>query len=232
MSVQSPPRFPSVDDPGSVPAEPQPWQPRSAWVVAAAIAAAVVFVALIVVLARGHARGGSSSATIAVTTTPTTAPVTATTVAPTTTFPTSPPNPTVEAVRAQYFAFWHAFDDYGRGTGPFDPTAFKNTFGPVATGGEYTHLFDYFQTNRLKGLAFRGGRPPEEELAPTITLEDPAQATVTDCSTSSGETYDVATGAVVKPADSTPAPIVVVMRIVDGTWKVTSVATPDQPCTR
>lgn len=233
MSLRSPPRFPGVEDTGPVPAEPQPPpQDRRGWVVMAAVVSAVV-VAVIVVVALATDDADSPSPTTAAATTPTTATAPATSAPPPTAAPTTVAAPTVEdAVRAQYFAFWRAFDSYGRGTGPFDPVEFKATFGPVASGGEYTHLFDYFQNLRLRGYAFRGGGTPEEELSPKIKMESPAEATITDCSSSSGETYDVKTGAVVEPAGTGPARLVVVMRLIDGTWKVTSVGGGDEPCTR
>ncbi|MGH3371634.1 MAG: hypothetical protein ACRDPR_16705 [Nocardioidaceae bacterium] len=195
----------------------------------AAISAAVVAAVLVAVTVGGGDDTSAPATTTAPVTTPTTAAAPSTTATVAT---TAPADPVVEAVKAQYFRFWRAFDDYGRATGPFDPVEFKNTFGPVASGGEYTHLFDYFQSNRIKGLAFRGGRPPEEELAPRITLESPAEATIEDCSSSSGETYKVATREVVEPADASPARMVVVMRLIDGAWKVTSVAGRDEPCAR
>lgn len=229
MSLRSPPRFPRVEDTRPVPAEPQPPpQDRWGWVVMAGVVSAVV-VAVIVVVALGT--GGTDSPTTPAATTPTTATAPTTTTPPTTTAPTTVAVPTVEdAVRAQYFAFWRAFDSYGRGTGPFDPVEFKATFGPVASGGEYTHLFDYFQNLRLRGLAFRGGRTPEEELAPKIKMESPAEATITDCASSTGETYNVKTGETVEPADPSPEQLIVVMRLADGVWRVTSVGGQGEPC--
>lgn len=233
MSLRSPPRFPRVEDTGSVPAEPQPApQDRRGWAVMAAVLAAVG-VAVVVAVALGTGTDESQSPSTTAATTATTASAPTTTEPAATTAPTTASVPTVEdAVRAQYFQFWRVFDDYGRGTGRFDPVEFKNTFGPVASGGEYTHLFDYFQNNRLRGYAFRGGRPPEEELAPRIKMESPAEATIEDCSSSSGETYNVATGAVVEPAGTGPARLVVVMRLIDGAWKVTSVGGGNEPCVR
>lgn len=213
-----------------VPAEPQPPpQDRRGWVVMAAVVSAVA-AAVILVVARSTDGTDSPGPTTAATTTPTTATA-PTTAPPATAAPTTVATPTVEdAVRAQYFAFWRAFDSYGRGTGPFDPVEFKATFGPVASGGEYTHLFDYFQNLRLRGLAFRGGGRPEEELAPKIKMESPAEATITDCASSTGETYNVKTGETVEPADPSPEQLIVVMRLADGVWRVTSVGGQGEPC--
>ncbi len=204
-------------------------QDRRGWVVMAAVLTAVV-VAVIVAVALGADRNDSQSPSTTAATTPTTA-ATATTAPLATTAPTTAAARTVEdAVRAQYFAFWRAFDSYGRGTGPFDPVEFKATFGPVASGGEYTHLFDYFQNLRLRGLAFRGGGTPEEELAPTIRMESAAEATITDCASSTGETYNVKTGETVEPADPSHEQLIVVMRLTDGVWRVTSVGGQGAPC--
>lgn len=229
MSLQSPPRFPGVEDTGPVPAEPQPPpQDRRGWVVMAAVVGAVV-VAVVLVVARSTDGTDGPSPTTTAATTPTTASA-PTTAPPATAAPTTAV-PTVEdAVRAQYFAFWRAFDSYGRGTGPFDPVEFKATFGPVASGGEYTHLFDYFQNLRLRGLAFRGGGTPEEELSPKITMESPAEATIIDCASSTGETYNVKTGETVEPADPSHEQLIVVMRLADGVWRVTSVGGQGEPC--
>lgn len=228
MSLQSPPEFAQAED-GRHDDRPGPRAGRSRLVLIALLAVGLIGVAWAILGQDDDGARRSSGPTSPTTAapTPTNPPVTGPAAPPTTAVPTAE-----DIVRARYFEFWRTYDTYAAGTGPFDPVEFKATFGPLAAGGEYTHLFDYFQTNRLKGLAVRGARSPEEDLRPSITLESDSEATVTDCAFSSGETYNVKTGEATGPANPTPERLIVVMRLEDGAWKVTSVAGQGEPCAR
>ena len=227
MSLHSPPGFAQVED-GRHGDRPGPRAGRTRLVLIALLVFGLIGAAARAILGPDDEDTGQSSAQ-----------ATRTTAVPTPTAPvaTDPPpsatsavSSTENIVRARYFEFWRAFDSFGARTAPFDPVEFKRVIGAVASGGEYTHLFDYFQANRLKGLAFRGGGAPEEELSPEIRLTSATEAVVTDCAGSSGEVYKIETGETVEAADPTRERLVVVMRLEGDVWKVTSVGGPREPC--
>lgn len=139
-----------------------------------------------------------------------------------------------EAVRSAYLHFWAVVDDYGKRTGPFDPTEAKTVLSAVATGGEYGHLFDMFQLNRLKGLVYRDGDAPDE-FAPVVTIEGPARASIRDCRTDRGGVFNASTGERVDTPTEGRRLFEVVLVREDAQWKVSSVGgrtnPEDPPCT-
>lgn len=155
-------------------------------------------------------------------------PTTSSTSPPTTT--TSVPRASEEAVIAAYQEFSRVFDTYGAQNVPFDPAEFKATVGPVATGGEYEHLFDLFQTNRAQGHVFQGGE--SDVLRPKVTELTPERAVVEDCADDSGGVFDTRNNRFVdEPTPGKTIFITAVLVIEDGRWKVTSLAGPDESCT-
>lgn len=147
---------------------------------------------------------------------------------------TPPPGDETEAVKAAYLRFWMVVDEYGKRTGKFDPVDAKTVLGAVASNGEYDHLFNTFQLNRLKGLVYRDGDAPDE-FAPVVTLEGPGRASVLDCRTDRGGLFKEATDERVDtPTDGRRLFEVVLVK--DGAeWKVSSVGgktnPEDPPCT-
>lgn len=155
-------------------------------------------------------------------------PRTSTTSLPTTT--TSVPLTSEEAVIAAYREFSRVFDTYGAQNAPFDPAEFKATVGPVATGGEYEHLFDLFQTNRAQGHVFQGGE--SDVLRPKVTELAAERAVVEDCADDTGGVFDTRNNRFVEePTPGKTIFITAVLVIEDGRWKVTSLGGPDESCT-
>lgn len=147
---------------------------------------------------------------------------------------TSLPADDKEAVKAAYLQFWAVVDEYGKRTGTFNAADAKSVLGAIATGGEYDHLFNAFQLNRLKGLVYRDGDAPDE-FAPVVTIEGPDRASVRDCRTDRGGVFKEATGERVDTATEGRRLFEVVL-VKDGLqWKVSSVGgrtnPEDPPCT-
>ncbi len=147
---------------------------------------------------------------------------------------TPPPGDEKEAIKTGYLRFWMTVDEYGKRTGRFDPVDAKAVLGAVATDGEYDHLFDTFQLNRLKGLVYRDGDTPDE-FAPVVTIEGPARASVRDCRTDRGGVFKEASGERVDTPTEGRRLFEVVL-VKDGSeWKVSSVGgrtnPEDPPCT-
>lgn len=135
-----------------------------------------------------------------------------------------------QAVLAAYREFFRVFDDYSREQAAFDPADFKARFSPVSSGGEYEHLFETFQLDRLKGLVHRGGEA--DQRRPRISELQPSRAVVEDCADDSGGIWDTHDNTWVEP--ETPGAhsfFRVVLAIEDNRWKVTSVGGEDRPCT-
>jgi hypothetical protein len=178
--------------------------------------------------------GGSGTAERSTTTTTRSPSATDTTGGATEPTTTPPPGDEKEAVKAAYLRFWMVVDEYGKRTGKFDPVDAKTVLGAVASDGEYDHLFNTFQLNRLKGLVYREGDAPDE-FAPVVTIEGPGRASVRDCRTDRGGVFKEATGERVDtPTDGRRLFEVVLVR--DGEeWKVSSVGgrtnPEDPPCT-
>lgn len=139
-----------------------------------------------------------------------------------------------EAVRNAYLQFWAVVDDYGKRTGRFDPTEAKTVLSAVATDGEYEHLFDMLQLNRLKGHVYRDGDAPDE-FAPIVTIEGPARASIRDCRTDRGGVFNASTGERVDTPTEGRRLFEVVLVKEDSQWKVSSVGgrtnPEDPPCT-
>jgi len=139
-----------------------------------------------------------------------------------------------EAVKAAYLHFWTVVDAYGKRTGPFDPGDAKAVLGAVATDGEYDHLFNTFQLNRIKGLVYRDGDAPDE-FAPVVTVEAPGRAAVRDCRTDRGGVFKEATGERVDTPTEGRRLFEVTLVKDAGQWKVSSVGgktnPEDPPCT-
>lgn len=196
---------------------------------------AATLLALIVVTgAAGCSRGGGSTAEHSPTTTPPPTSGTDTTAGATDSTTTPPAGDEREAIKAAYLRFWMVVDEYGKRTGRFDPVDAKAVLGAVATDGEYDHVFDTFQLNRLKGLAYRDGDAPDE-FAPVVTIEGPDRASVRDCRTDRGGVFKEDSGERVDtPTDGRRLFEVVLVK--DGSpWRVASVGgrtNPEDPqCT-
>ncbi|MEW6473555.1 MAG: hypothetical protein AB1679_14910 [Actinomycetota bacterium] len=151
-----------------------------------------------------------------------------------TTPPPSPAGDDTEAVKAAYLHFWTVVDEYGKRTGRFDPVDAKTTLGAIATGGEYDHLFDMFQLNRIKGLVYRDGDTPDE-FAPVITIESATRASVKDCRTDKGGIYRESDGQRIDTPTEGRRLFEVILVKEDSQWKVSSVGgkagAEDPPCT-
>jgi hypothetical protein len=132
------------------------------------------------------------------------------------------------AVIDAYRRFDAALDAYGRETGAFNPEEFKARLGPVSTGGEYEHLFERMQLNRIKGWVYRGG--DTDQLRPTVTEMTDTRAVIVDCGDDTGGIFDTKKNEFVEPV--TPGArtrFEVVMVIEDGVWKASSVG-GGEPC--
>lgn len=149
---------------------------------------------------------------------------------PTDSITTTPETPEAGALSA-YREFWSVFDAYAAEAAPFDPVAFQDRFSPVATGGEYDHLYDRFQLDRARGLVSRGGEA--DVYRPKIVESSDLRVVVEDCADDTGGIYDTKTDTVVEP--ETPGArsflrVVLVRTTVDDRWKVTSVGGEDTEC--
>lgn len=144
-----------------------------------------------------------------------------------------PPGDGTEAVKSAYLHFWTVVDEYGKRTGRFDPVDARAVLGAVATGGEYDHLFNMFQLNRIKGLVYRDGDAPDE-YAPVVTIESPTRASVKDCRTDNGGVYKESGERVDTPTVGRRLFEVILVK-EDSQWKVSSVGgrarAEDPPCT-
>lgn len=157
---------------------------------------------------------------------------TTTTSAPGSATPTTPPAVASDAaVLDAYREFWRVFDAYAAEAAPFDPVGFKDRFSPVATGGEYDHLYSRFQLDRVRGWVTRGGEA--DVYRPEIVESDDGRAVVEDCADDSGGIYDTIKDTVIEP--ETPGArsflrVVLTRTSVDDRWKVTSVGGEDTEC--
>lgn len=133
------------------------------------------------------------------------------------------------AVLAAYHEFWATYDAYAAEAAPFDPAGFRDRFGPVTSDGEYDHLYQQFQLDRLRGWVSRGGeadvnRPKVVELAAD-------RAVVDDCADDSGGVYDTRADKWIEPETPGARSLFhVVLVRSDGRWKVTSVGGKDAAC--
>ena len=197
---------------------------------------AAMILALVVVTGVACSSGRDSTTVRSTTTTTTPSPAGSDTTvgAINSTTASPPPANDAEAVKAAYLHFWMVVDDYGKRTGRFDPVDAKTTLGAIATGGEYDHLFNMFQLNRLKGLVYRGGDTPDE-FAPVITLESPARASIRDCRTDKGGIYRESDGQRIDTPTEGRRLFEVILVKEDSQWKVSSVGgragAEDPPCT-
>lgn len=189
------------------------------------LCAALLTLALAGACSRGDGRDRDNGATGG------RAPTTTATAA-TTSVAVTTPLQSDEAVLTAYREFFRVFDDYSREQAAFDPADFKTRFSPVAvaSGGEYEHLFETFQLDRLKGLVHRGGEG--DQRRPRITERQPARAVVEDCADDTGGIWDSRNNTWAEP--ETPGAhsfFRVVLVVEDNWWKVTSVGGEDRPCT-
>ena len=194
------------------------------------IAALLVAMAAAVTGACSEGKGRTAASSTTTTTPATSATTNGGSIAST---PTAPADER-EAVKEAYLHFWTVVDAYGKRTGPFDPADAKAVLGAVATDGEYDHLFNTFQLNRIKGLVYRDGDAPDE-FAPVVTVEAPERASVRDCRTDRGGAFKESTGERVDTPTEGRRLFEVVLVKDAGQWKVSSVGgktnPEDPPCT-
>lgn len=134
-----------------------------------------------------------------------------------------------EAARAGYREFWATFDAYAAEAAPFDPAEFRDRFGPVAGGGEYDHLYERFQLDRVRGWVTRGGE--SDVYRPKIVESTENRIVIEDCADDTGGIYDTRANTWIEP--ETPGArsfLRVVLEPSEGRWKVTSVGGKDVPC--
>lgn len=133
------------------------------------------------------------------------------------------------AVLATYHDFWATYDAYAAEPAPFEPGAFRDRFGLVTSDGEYDHLYQQFQLDRLRGWVSRGGeadvnRPKVVELTADRSVVD-------DCADDTGGVYDTKADKWVQPQTPGARSLFhVVLVRSDGRWKVTSVGGKDVAC--
>lgn len=145
--------------------------------------------------------------------------------------PTSPAtgSDTDAAVLAAYHEFWATYDAYAAEAAPFDPAVFRDRFGAVATNGEYDHLYEQFQLDRLRGWVARGGEGDVNR--PKIVELTADRAVVDDCADDTGGVWDTQANRWIEPETPGARSLFhVVLVRTDGRWKVTSVAGKDVAC--
>jgi hypothetical protein len=126
------------------------------------------------------------------------------------------------AVITGYHDFWSTYDAYAAELAPFDAAGFRDRFGPVASDGEYDHLYQQFQLDRVRGWVSRGGEA--DVYRPKIVELAAGRAVVDDCADDTGGVFDTRNNAWIEP--ETPGAhslLHVVLVRSDGRWKVTSV---------
>ena len=133
------------------------------------------------------------------------------------------------AVLAAYHDFWATYDAYAAEPAPFDPGAFRDRFGLVTGDGEFDHLYQQFQLDRLRGWVSRGGEADVNR--PKVVELTADRAVVDDCADDTGGVYDTKADKWVEPQTPGARSLFhVVLVRSDGRWKVTSVGGKDVAC--
>jgi hypothetical protein len=133
------------------------------------------------------------------------------------------------AVLAAYHDFWATYDAYAAEPAPFDPGAFRDRFGFVTSDGEYDHLYQQFQLDRLRGWVSRGGEADVNR--PKVVELTADRAVVDDCADDTGGVYDTKADKWVEPQTPGARSLFhVVLVRSDGRWKVTSLGGKDVAC--
>lgn len=191
------------------------------------LAALTLLTASVVAPACGSNDGRTSNADSPTTkaenlTTPSTEDVPTTTL-PTVTTVVDPA--TAHPAIAASLGFWTRYIEMTGRPGPFDPTSIRAELDQFTTGAETSKLFEFIQGNMLAGRVLRG----TVEHSPRLDAVTDETATVIDCLVDGTGIYS-ADGSRADSEDLRPHPATLGLRLVDGVWKVETVAIGSEIC--